>query len=60
MTNTPPPWPKRPDGSNKTMGEMTQEERRAQTTAACRKLEREFAQPAFQDAIRRVLENEEA
>jgi hypothetical protein len=34
-------WPKHPDGSNRTIGEMTRDEARAQTGAACRRLAEE-------------------
>lgn len=36
-------WPKRPDGTNMTMGEMTKEQRREQTRAAVGRLKAEFA-----------------
>jgi hypothetical protein len=45
------PWPTRPDGTNKTFGEMTREEQRVQMKAAGRRLEAEFAEPARQAAL---------
>jgi hypothetical protein len=50
------PWPKRPDGSNKTMGEMTPAERRAQFTAACQRLKAEFERPEVQAALQAALD----
>ncbi len=35
-------WPKHPDGTNKTMGEMTPEERREQTMLSCERLRKKF------------------
>jgi hypothetical protein len=53
MTKTE--WPKRPDGSNKTMGEMTSEERRVQFAAACQRVKAEFEHPKMQEMFQRVL-----
>lgn len=39
-------WPKRTDGSNMRMGEMTKEQRRAAITDAVRKLQVELDDPA--------------
>jgi hypothetical protein len=44
-------WPKREDGTNKTMGEMTKEERREQTTASLLRLKAEFEEPKMQKAL---------
>jgi hypothetical protein len=45
-------WPTHPDGSNKTIGEMTVAERRAQTAAACRRMAAQFIEPETEDSIR--------
>ena len=45
-------WPKRPDGTNKTMGEMTPEERREQMEAAVLRLKAELEHPKMQEAMR--------
>ena len=39
-------WPKREDGSNKSLGEMTPEERRAQLKAAVERFKVKHAQAA--------------
>lgn len=39
------PWPKRPDGSNMTMGEMTPEQRRAQWKAAVLRVKAKCERP---------------
>lgn len=44
-------WPKRPDGTNKTMGEMTPEERREQFEAAAQRLKAELESPEMQRVI---------
>jgi len=38
-------WPKRPDGSNKRVGEMTLDEKRRVFTNACNALKPEFEDP---------------
>lgn len=48
-------WPKRPDGSNKTMGEMTPAERSEQTRIACERLQMELNQPSIQEGLARVI-----
>jgi hypothetical protein len=52
MTDTPHvPWPKRPDGSNMTLGEMSPEDRRAQLKAAAERFKAKHARelaPAVQ------------
>lgn len=45
------PWPKRRDGSNKTLGEMTPEERRTQFVEACEKLRPEIESPEMRTAL---------
>lgn len=52
-------WPKRPDGSNKTVGEMTREERSAVFKAATARLKAEFEHPKVQDAIARILNDDD-
>jgi hypothetical protein len=52
-------WPKHPDGSNKTIGEMTRDEARAQTGAACRRLAAEFNRPGVKAGIAAILNREE-
>lgn len=47
----PTPWPKRPDGTNKTMGEMTREERRAQWKDAAERARVTFSDPRIRAAI---------
>lgn len=45
------PWPKRPDGTNKTMGEMTADEQKAQWKASSERVRRQFVDrdtPVFQ------------
>lgn len=54
----PTPWPTRPDGSNKTMGEMTPDEQRAQWKDAVASVKRDFENPAFRAALR-LAEGEE-
>lgn len=36
-------WPKRPDGTNKTMGEMSREEQREQWRKSAQRVGREFS-----------------
>lgn len=48
-------WPKRADGSPKTMGEMTSVERRQQTQAAVAKTQAYFNRPEVKAAIERSL-----
>ncbi len=51
------PWPKHPDGSNKKMGEMTQDERSAQWKAAGARLQAEFDRPEVRAGIAAVLDS---
>jgi hypothetical protein len=44
-------WPKRPDGSNKTVGEMTPAEKREQFAKAAKRVQAEFEDPAMQKAV---------
>lgn len=37
------PWPKHPDGTNKTLGEMSKEERRQQVAKSVERVAAEFA-----------------
>lgn len=53
-------WPRRPDGSNKTIGEMSPDEQDRVTRDAGKQLEREFAQPAVKAGIAEVLNAEPA
>lgn len=49
-------WPKRPDGSNKTVGEMTPEEKRAAFQGAAQRVKAELEHPATQKAIKDFLD----
>lgn len=40
-----PPWPTRADGTRKTFGEMTPEERRIQVDEAARRMKAHFLRP---------------
>jgi len=48
-------WPKRPDGSNMTMGEMTAEQRLVQWRAAATRFKAEIEQPHVQAQIARIM-----
>lgn len=50
-------WPKRDDGTNKTIGEMTAEERRAAFSASVERLRAEFSNPHVIAGISAVLES---
>lgn len=58
MTQQGAVWPKRLDGSNKTIGEMTREEAREQTRIACARLRKEFEHPVHQAAMEKYLNGE--
>jgi hypothetical protein len=49
-------WPKRPDGSNMTVGEMTPEDARRVTREAAERLKAQFADPARKARIQAVLD----
>lgn len=49
-------WPKRADGSNMTIGEMTTEQKRAVIHASCQRLKEHFEKPAVQAGIQVVLD----
>ena len=49
-------WPKRPDGSNMTIGEMTPEQRREQFRRSVLRIKAEFEHPATQAKIQAVLD----
>jgi hypothetical protein len=49
-------WPKRPDGTNKTMGEMTPEERKAQVQASLGRLKAELENPKIAEVIERPVQ----
>lgn len=53
----PVAWPKRPDGSNMTIGEMTPQQKREQFGAAALRVEAEFRTPSMRAAIARALED---
>ena len=48
-------WPKHPDGRNKTMGEMTKEERREQWFAAVARSKQYFERPDVSAGIAAVM-----
>lgn len=48
-------WPKRADGSNMTIGEMTREQAREQTRLACLRLKRDFERPEMQKRMAEIL-----
>ncbi len=48
-------WPKRDDGSNKTVGEMTPDERREVFKRSAERNRRLFERPDFQKAIEKVI-----
>jgi hypothetical protein len=48
-------WPKHPDGSNKRVGDMTPEERRAVFKAAGIRLKAELERPEVQERVAHVL-----
>lgn len=48
-------WPKRPDGRNKKVGEMTPDERREVFAASAKRLAAEFQRPEVQAGIAAVL-----
>lgn len=48
-------WPTRADGTNKTVGEMTQAERREVFTASTQRLSAEFQRPEVQAGFAAVL-----
>jgi hypothetical protein len=48
MTNNSDNWPKHSDGTNKTMGEMTSEERREQWKKGAERLKKELESPKKQ------------
>ena len=55
VQNTPrTEWPKRPDGSNKSMGEMTREEQKAVLRPILADLKRELESPEFRATLARV------
>jgi hypothetical protein len=56
MSRTDPLWPKRADGSPKTLGEMTKEERDFQWKRAADKASTHFEDPTVKANIKRVLE----
>ena len=49
-------WPKRPDGTNMTMGEMTPEQRREQWRLAAKRVKGEFEQPAVKEKLNAILD----
>lgn len=51
-------WPKHPDGTNKRVGDMTPEEKRAVFQAATLRLKAEFEQPDMQAKMAAVLNGE--
>jgi hypothetical protein len=51
MTN----WPKHADGRNKKIGEMTREEARTVTKAACHRVQAHFDRPEVQAGIEKFL-----
>jgi len=52
--NVSQPWPTRPDGSNKTVGEMTPAERKQVFTDAAARLKDQFEHPAFRAALAKL------
>lgn len=48
-------WPKREDGSNKTVGEMTSEEKREVFKASAARLKAEFENPLIQEKLKHAL-----
>lgn len=55
--SSPDNWPKRANGTNKTIGEMTRDEKDAVFAGAAARLRAEMEDPAHQAAVQRVLEN---
>lgn len=51
----PTPWPTRADGSPMTLGEMTPAQRHEQAAAACRRVQRQFDNPAVRAQIAAAL-----
>lgn len=49
------PWPTRADGTNKTVGEMTPDERRRVFAEAAARLQREFSDPLVQQKLAAAL-----
>lgn len=49
-------WPKRADGSNMTMGEMTPEQRRHQMKLAAERAKKRFENPAMADKIAAAID----
>jgi len=45
------PWPTRADGTNKTVGEMTPDERRAAFAEAAERVKQEMESPEMQRAV---------
>ncbi len=52
-------WPTRADGQNKTVGEMTPEERREVIAAAAQRVKAQFEAPKAQAAFSRLLNEED-
>jgi hypothetical protein len=56
--NTTDTWPKRPDGSNMSVGEMTPEQRRAVFGEAVRQTKRYFERPDVRAGIAAAMTKE--
>lgn len=52
-------WPKRPDGSNMSIGEMTPEDARRVMREAAERFKAKFEDPAHQARIQAVLDTAE-